>query len=74
MADDAKAESSLNIHPMDQFVVQPLFGGDNLSFYTISNATLWFFIAVAVIFLILITGTRSRQMVPTKSQSVADVI
>ena len=74
MADDAKAESSLNIHPMDQFVVQPLFGGDHLSFYTISNATLWFFIAVAVIFLILITGTRSRQMVPTKSQSVAEVI
>ena len=74
MADDAKAESGLNIHPMDQFVVGPLFGDGDLSFYTISNATLWYFAALCAIFLILITGTRGRAMVPSRSQSVAEML
>lgn len=74
MADEAKGESSLNIHPMDQFVVKPLFGDGNLSFYTISNATLWFALAVLVIFLLLVVFTRGRSLIPTRGQSIAEVI
>jgi len=68
------AESSLNIHPMDQFVVQPLFGDGGLHWYTISNATLWFALAIVAILLLLVVGTRSRGMIPTRSQSVAEMI
>jgi len=33
--------SSLVFHPMDQFIVKPLFGGDHMGMFTITNATLW---------------------------------
>jgi len=68
------AESGLNIHPMDQFVVQPLFGDGPLAWYTISNATLWFALAIVATVLLLVFGTRSRGMIPTRSQSVAEMI
>ena len=68
------AESGLNIHPMDQFVVQPLFGDGPLAWYTISNATLWFALAILATVVLLVVGTRSRGMIPTRSQSVAEMI
>lgn len=73
---EAKTEggSGLNIHPMDQFVVQPLFGDGNLAFYSISNATLWFAVAILATVVLLVLGTRARGMVPTKSQSIAEII
>jgi len=74
MAGDAKAESGLNIYPMEQFVVKPLFGGDTLSWYTVSNATLWYAVAILATVALLILGTRKRGMVPTRSQSVAEMI
>ncbi len=77
MAGDAKAGEAaggLNIHPMDQFVVQPLFGGEHLSWYTVSNATLWYAVAILATVALLIIGTRKRGMVPSRSQSVAEMI
>ena len=75
MASEAHgAESSLNIHPMDQFVVQPLFGHGELHWYTISNATLWYGVAILAIIGLLILTTRSRGLVPSKGQSVAEMI
>ena len=74
MADEAKAEGGLNIHPMDQFVVQPLFGDGELSFYTISNATLWYALSVLAIFLLLVVFTRGRSIIPTRGQSLGEVI
>lgn len=75
MAGEAdKAEGGFNIHPMDQFVVQPLFGGEHLNWYTVSNATLWFAIAILATVALLILGTRKRGMVPSRSQSVAEMI
>lgn len=68
------AESSLNIHPMDQFVVSPLFGDGHLSWYSISNATLWFGVAILAVVLLLVVGSRGRSMVPTRSQSIAEMI
>ena len=75
MASEAHgAESSLNIHPMDQFVVQPLFGHGELHWYTISNATLWYGVAILAIIGLLILTTRSRGLVPSKGQSIAEMI
>ena len=33
--------SGLQIHPMDQFVVKPLFGDGPIEWYTPTNVTLW---------------------------------
>ena len=41
-----EATGGLQIHPMDQFVVKPLFGGDTIQWYTPTNVTLWMAIAV----------------------------
>jgi F-type H+-transporting ATPase subunit a len=59
---------------MDQFVVKPLFGDGELAWYSISNATLWFALAIVATALLLVMGTRSRGMIPTRSQSVAEMI
>ncbi|MCB1405001.1 MAG: F0F1 ATP synthase subunit A [Rhodobacteraceae bacterium] len=58
---------------MDQFIVRPLFGGDELSFYTVSNATLWMALAVIAAALLFVTGTRGRAIVPTRIQSIAEL-
>ena len=41
--------SGLNIHPMDQFVVSPLFGAGEVHWYTPTNATLWMALTVACV-------------------------
>jgi len=61
------------IHPMDQFLVKPLFGGDELAFYTITNVTLWMALAVLAISALLVLGTRGRAIVPSRTQSIAEL-
>ncbi|MEM9012335.1 MAG: F0F1 ATP synthase subunit A [Pseudomonadota bacterium] len=58
---------------MDQFVITPLLGGDTLRFFTITNQTLWMALTVLVVFLVLVVGARGRAMIPTRSQSVAEL-
>lgn len=62
------------IHPMDQFVIKPLFGGDQVHWYTISNVTLWMAIAVVCVILLLVVGTRRRDVIPSRMQSIAEMI
>lgn len=69
-----ESEGGLNIHPMDQFVVKPLFGGKEILWYTPTNVTLWMGIAVLAIVGLLVLGTRGRAIVPSRSQSIAEVI
>jgi F-type H+-transporting ATPase subunit a len=64
--------AGLVFHPMDQFKVWSLFGGD-LDWYTPSNVTLWMVITVLAIFGLLVIGTGRRAIVPTRSQSVAEL-
>ncbi|MCP5072196.1 MAG: F0F1 ATP synthase subunit A [Rhodobacteraceae bacterium] len=59
---------------MDQFVIKPLFGHGEIGTFTITNATLWMGIAVLVVILLMVVGTRGRAIVPTRSQSIAEVI
>jgi F-type H+-transporting ATPase subunit a len=65
--------SGFNIHPMDQFRVHPLFGGSEVHWYTPTNATLWMLLAVGAIALLMVVGSRGRQLVPSRAQSAAEV-
>ena len=74
MADDAHAEEGgLVFHPMDQFIVKPLFGDGPVGTFTITNVTFWMALAVLCIVLLLVMGTRGRALVPTRIQSVAEL-
>ncbi len=75
MAADATEQSGgLVFDPMQQFTVQPLFGDGPIAWYTVTNATLWMALAVLAIFALLVLGTRGRAIVPTRTQSIAELI
>ena len=65
--------SGLQIHPMDQFVVKPLFGDGPIEWYTPTNVTLWMGIAVLAMIALLVLSTRRRAIVPSRGQSVAEM-
>ncbi|WP_279432720.1 MULTISPECIES: F0F1 ATP synthase subunit A [Paracoccus] len=74
MASDAHGEETgLSFHPMDQFLVKPLFGTGEVHWYTPTNVTLWLFIVAAAIIALLVAGTRGRAIVPSRVQSVAEL-
>jgi F-type H+-transporting ATPase subunit a len=58
---------------MDQFVVRPLFGGDTVGMFTITNVTLWMALTVLAVTLVMVVGARGRALVPTRSQSLAEL-
>ncbi len=63
------------IDPMHQFEILPLFGtGEVGSFLTITNSTLWMGIAILAISALLIGGMRGRALVPTRMQSVCEML
>lgn len=71
----AEGESTgFSIHPMDQFVVKPLFGGDTVEWYTITNVTLWMGIAVLAIIALMVLGTSRRAIIPSRTQSIVELI
>jgi F-type H+-transporting ATPase subunit a len=73
MATEAHGEEGgLVFHPMDQFIVKPLFGGD-VTWYTPTNAALWMGLAIVAIILLLVVGSSKRGIVPSRSQSVAEL-
>ncbi|MEX0286322.1 MAG: F0F1 ATP synthase subunit A [Paracoccaceae bacterium] len=76
MADDAHGAAdsgSLEFHPMDQFIVKPLFGGDHIGMFTVTNVTLWLALAILAIFALLVLSTSKRAIVPGRSQSIAEL-
>ena len=73
MADAPKEEGGLVFHPMDQFIVKPLFGGDTIHWYTPTNVTLWMGLAILAIAGLMVVATRSRSIVPGRMQSVAEL-
>ncbi|WP_435256450.1 F0F1 ATP synthase subunit A [Thioclava sp. FR2] len=77
MATEANTEegSALVFHPLDQFIVKPLFTNDGVvHWYTPTNVTLWMALAVLGIVALFVIGTRGRAIVPTRVQSVAEVM
>ncbi|GHE90404.1 ATP synthase subunit a [Aliiroseovarius zhejiangensis] len=69
----APEHPGLAIHPMDQFEIKPLFGGDHLGTFTPTNQTLWMVLAIVGIVLLLVVGSRGRAIVPTRGQSLAEL-
>jgi len=63
----------LVFHPMDQFIIKPMFGDGDIGLFTITNSAFWMILAIIVIVALMVVGTRSRAIVPTRSQSVAEL-
>jgi F-type H+-transporting ATPase subunit a len=70
---EEKADGGLVFHPLDQFIVKPLFGDGAVGVFTITNATLWLAIAVLAIVALFVMGTKKRDIVPGRSQSIAEL-
>ncbi|PIE14275.1 MAG: F0F1 ATP synthase subunit A [Rhodobacterales bacterium] len=62
----------MQFHPMAQFTLESLFGGP-IHWYTITNATLWMGLAVLAIIGLMVLGTRRRAIVPSRTQSIAEL-
>lgn len=74
MATEAHGEATgLTFHPMDQFLVKPLFGEGPVHWYTPTNVTLWMAVVLLAIIGLLVLGTRGRAIVPSRTQSVAEL-
>ena len=69
----AEEATGLVFKPMDQFIVKPLFGGDEIHWYTVTNSTLWMFLAILSVAALMVLGTRGRAIVPSRTQSVAEL-
>ncbi len=66
-------DAGLVFHPMDQFIVKPLFGDGPVQWYTVTNVTLWLILAIVVVTAIMVFGTRGRAVVPSRSQSIGEL-
>ncbi len=67
------ADGGLQIHPMDQFIVQPLFGDGPVAWYTPTNVTLWMALAIVAVLILMVFGASGRAVVPSRAQSVAEL-
>jgi len=67
-------EGGLSIHPMEQFEITPLFGHGELSLFTPTNSTLWMALVLAAVSALFIWGMRGRALVPTRVQSMAEIL
>lgn len=76
MATEAHGEESggLVFHPLDQFIVKPLFGDGPIHWYTPTNVTLWMFLAVVAVVLVFVVGGRGRAVIPSRMQSIGELI
>jgi len=75
VASEAHGEETggLVFHPLDQFMVKPLFGDGPIHWYTITNVTLWMAIAVLAIVALFVLGSRGRAIVPSRAQSLGEL-
>ncbi|WP_338549879.1 F0F1 ATP synthase subunit A [Roseovarius phycicola] len=74
MAEDTKeGGAELVFHPMDQFIVKPLFGDGPVGLFTVTNVTFWMALTVLAIFALLVLGTSGRSTIPTRIQSIAEL-
>ena len=71
--DAATEGTGLVFHPMDQFIVKPLFGDGPVGMFTVTNVTLWMALAVIAIIVLMVLGTSRRAIVPSRGQSIAEM-
>ena len=72
-AEVAAEAAGPSIDPMYQFTVKPLFGDGPIHWYTPTNAALWMGISILAIIALMVIGTRRRAIVPSHTQSVAEL-
>ena len=72
MAGDAQTEG-LAFHPLDQFMIKPLFGDGPVHWYTPTNATLWLALTALAVIALMVLGTRGRAIIPNRAQSMAEL-
>ena len=68
------SDNGFNIHPMDQFIIEPFFGGENLEWFSFTNQALWMLISLIAIALVFVVGIRRGKIIPTRSQSIAEMV
>ena len=88
MATETHGETTgLTFHPMDQFVVKPLFRtvepgtcvpADGITagcvkWYEPTNVTLWMGLTALIIIALMVWGTRGRGLIPNRIQSIAEL-
>jgi F-type H+-transporting ATPase subunit a len=76
MATEADGQSEgggLVFHPMDQFIIKPVFGDGAVGMFTFTNMALWLLLAVACVIALMVLGTSKRATIPTRTQSVAEL-
>ncbi len=73
-ADATTQEGGLVFHPLDQFIVKPMFGDGPIMWYTPTNVTLWMGIAILAIIGLFVLSTRGRATIPTRMQSIAELM
>ena len=66
-------EGGLVFHPMDQFIVKPLFGDGPIGLFTVTNVTLWMALAILCVVVLMVIGTQRRAIIPNRSQSIAEL-
>ena len=71
---EEKAEGGMVFHPLDQFIVKPLFGDGPVHWYTPTNLTLWMGIALLAIVAVFVFGSRGRAVIPSRLQSIGELI
>jgi len=69
----AEEKGGLVFHPMDQFIVKPLFGDGAIGLFTVTNMTLWLALAAICTIVLMVIGTSGRAVVPGRAQSVAEM-
>lgn len=69
----AEQGGGLVFHPMDQFIIKPLFGDGDVGMFTVTNVTLWMAIAVAATIALLVLGSSRREVVPGRLQSITEL-
>jgi len=73
VATEEYSEGGLVFHPLDQFIVKPLFGDGPVSWYTPTNVTLWMGFALLAVVAVFVLGSRGRAVIPTRLQSLAEL-
>ena len=58
--DGAEKGMELVFHPMDQFIVKPLFGDGAVGMFTVTNVTLWMALSVLCVIALLVLGTSGQ--------------
>ena len=74
VATEEHSEGGLVFHPLDQFIVEPLFGNGPVHWYTPTNLTLWMGFALLAIVAVFVLGSRGRAVIPTRLQSIGELI